>query len=102
MDILLNMVLPIILYTLGSILLIVLIILIIQLIQTTKRVNGIIDDVEHKVKSLDGIFHMIDFVTDKVALVSDLFVDKVSGAFTNLFGKNKAKKKKAKEDLEDE
>jgi len=102
MDILLNTVLPIILSTLGSILLIVLIILIIQLIRTTRRVNNIIDDVENKVKSLDGMFHMIDFITDKVALVSDLFVDKVAGAITNLFGKHKAKKKKNKEDEEDE
>jgi len=98
MELLLNTVLPIILYTLGAILLIVLIVLIIQLIQTTKRVNSIMDDVEKKVKSLDGIFHIIDFVTDKVSSVSDLFVDKVSGLISNLFTKKKKKKKEEKID----
>ena len=45
----LNVVFPVILYTLGAILLIVLIILCLKVIGTLKKVDKVVDDVENKV-----------------------------------------------------
>ena len=44
----------ILLYVLGSILLVVLIILGIKLINTMNKINVVVDDINKKVKSLDG------------------------------------------------
>ena len=58
-------VLPIILYTLGSILLVVLIILGIKLIITMNKITIIADDINTKLKSLNGVFSVIDLTTDR-------------------------------------
>ena len=78
-------VLPIILYILGSILLVVLIILGIKLIITMNKIEGVVDDINNKVKTLDGFFSMIDFTTDKLAMLSDRFVDAVTSLIKKLF-----------------
>ena len=71
-------VLPIILYILGSILLVVLIVLGIKLIITMNKIEVVVDDINKKVKTLDGFFSMIDFTTDKLAMLSDKVVDTVT------------------------
>ena len=63
--------LQLMLYILGSILLIVLIILGIKLIITMNKIENIVDDINGKVRSLNGIFSVIDMTTDKLALLSD-------------------------------
>ena len=78
-------VLPIILYILGSILLIVLIILGIKLIVTMDKVNAIADDVQVKLKSLNGVFSIIDVTTDKLATITDKFVDGVTSLIRKIF-----------------
>ena len=70
--------LPILLYILGSILLVVLIILGIKLIITKNKIEKVVDDITKKVKSLDGLFSIIDMTTDKLAMLSDKVVDGVS------------------------
>ena len=70
--------LPILLYILGSILLVVLIILGIKLIITMNKIEIVVDDITKKVKSLDGLFSIIDMTTDKLAMLSDKVVDGVS------------------------
>lgn len=70
--------LPIVLYVLGSILLVVLIILGIKLIITMNKIEIVVDDITKKVKSLDGFFSIIDMITDKLAMLSDRVVDTVS------------------------
>ena len=70
--------LPILLYVLGSILLVVLIILGIKLIITMNKIEIVVDDITKKVKSLDGLFSIIDMTTDKLAMLSDRVVDTVS------------------------
>ncbi len=84
-------VLPIILYILGSILLIVLIILGIKLIITMNKIETVVDDINIKVKKLNGFFSIIDFATDKLSSLSDLMVDKISLLINKLFNKNKKK-----------
>lgn len=95
----LSTVMPIILCALTSILVIILIVLAIKLIDTVDKVNALADDVTKKVNSLNGFFSVVDLVTDKVALVSDKFIDLVSGLFTKILG-NKKKNSKGEENNE--
>ena len=92
-----NTVFPVILYILGTILLIVLIILCLKVIGTLKKVDQVVDDVEKKVGKLDGIFDIIDRSTDAVSTVSDKVIDFISSAVVKLF----SKKKKKEEDTDE-
>ena len=90
-------VLPIMLYVVAIILVIVLIVLGIKLIHTIDRANEILDDIERKSKSLNGLFQVIDGVTDTLSVLSDTVVVGV----TNLIGKVFPKRRKKKEKIED-
>ena len=78
-------VLTIILYVLGSILLVVLIVLGIKLIITMNKIENVVDDINNKVKTLNGFFSIIDMTTDKLALLSDKFVDTVTSLIKRIF-----------------
>lgn len=91
-------ILSIILYVLGSILLVVLIILGIKMIKTMNKIDIVVNDINTKMGSLNGFFSMIDFTTDKLALISDKFVDAVSSLIRKLFRRDK----KEEEESEDE
>jgi len=78
-------ILPVVLYILGSILLVVLIILGIKLIVTMNKIENVVDDINTKVKSLNGLFSVIDYTTDKLALFSDKFVDKITWLIKKIF-----------------
>lgn len=91
-----NDVLPVILYILGSILLVVLIILGIKLINTMNKIELMVDDINKKVVSLNGFFHVIDMTTDKLALLSDKMVDGITLIIKKLF-----KTKKRKDDVDE-
>lgn len=82
-----NEVLLLILYSLGSILLVVLIILGIKLIITMNKIEDVVDDINKKVKSLDGFFSIVDFTTDKLAMLSDKFVDTIASLINRIFKK---------------
>lgn len=82
-------VLSIILYILGSILLIVLIILGIKLIITMNKISEITDDISTKLKSLNGFFSVIDFTTDKLATITDKFVEAVTSLIRRMFRQKK-------------
>ena len=86
-------VLPLIIYALLSILLVVLIVLGIKLIDTVNKTNAVLDDIEKKSKSLDGIFATIDSVTDAVSLISDKLVDGAAALVGKLFSLIKKKNK---------
>lgn len=75
----------ILLYVLGSILLIVLIILGIKLINTMNKIELVVDDVNKKVRSLDGLFSVVDMTTDKLALLSDRLVDGITLLIKRIF-----------------
>lgn len=97
----LNEVLPIILYILGSILLGILIVLGIKLINVMKKMEKVVDDINTKVSSLNGVFSIIDATTDRLALLSDRMVDGISLIIRKLFAK-KNKKSKEKENDDNE
>ena len=87
----------ILLYILGSTLLVVLIILGIKLIITMNKVNLVVEDINKKVDSLNGLFSIIDMTTDKLAILSDRMVDGVTYLIKKIF-----KSKKGKEDENNE
>ena len=93
----LQTILPIIIYFLLIILLVVGIILGIRAIQTLNKVDRVVDDVNDKVQSLNGFFHLIDFTTDKIVSITDRVVDGVSGLIGHVF--KKRDKNKNKEEL---
>lgn len=88
----LNLVMPVILYILTSILIIILIVLGIKLIRAVDKFTDLADNVTKKVNSLNSFFGVIDMVTDKVSFLSDKLVDTISSLFTKFFArKNKRK-----------
>ena len=93
----LGVVFPTIMYILGSILLVCLIIFILRCINTLDKVNEILDDVNNKVKTLDGLFAAIDTTTSAITAIGDGIMDKVF-SLINKIGSHKKKKRK-EEDL---
>ena len=89
----------IILYLLGSILLVVLIILGIKLINTMNKIQNVVDDINKKVDSFDGLFSIIDNTTDKLAFLSDKMVDGVTFLLKKIF---KPRKRKEEDDLDEQ
>lgn len=87
--------LPIIIYILLIIILIIGIILGIKGVITLKKVEKVVDDVNEKVESLNGLFHIVDFTTDKIVSISDKVVDGLSAVASKLFFR---KKKNGKEE----
>ena len=70
--------LPIIIYILLIILLVIGIILGIKSIITINKVEKVVDDVNEKVESLNGLFQIVDFTTDKLVSITDKVIDGVS------------------------
>ena len=91
--------LEIMLYVLGSILLVVLIVLGIKLIISVDKVNLILDDAQKKLKTVDNVFNVVDKVADSCALLSDRVVEFLSGFISKMFVKRKNKKEKIEEEM---
>ena len=83
--------LQIILYVLGAILLMMLIVLSIKMLSTLNKINDIADDINRKMKTLDGFFSLVDYTTEKITSVSD----KVSNFATSIINKIICKKENA-------
>ena len=83
--------LPVLLYTFGIILLIVLIILGIRLIQILDRCDKVIDNVEEKVNSLNGIFSVINKTSYGLSMISDKVISGVVGMVSRIFNTKKDK-----------
>lgn len=89
--------LQILLYILGSILLVVLIVLGVKLIITMNKIEVVVDDISIKVGKLNGLFSVIDATTDKLSILSDKMVDAVSVLIRKIF-----KRKKRKDDIDEQ
>lgn len=76
--------LPLVIYVLLIVLLVVGIVLGIKTIITMNKVEKVVDNVHDKVESLNSIFSIIDFTTDKIASFTDKVVD-VAGNFLGKF-----------------
>jgi len=90
--------LPIIIYILLIILLVIGIILGIKSISTIKKVEKVVDDVNEKVESLNGLFQIIDFTTDKIVSLTDKVIDGVSTLASKIFFSRKLKRNKKEDD----
>jgi len=99
MDIL-NEIFPIILYFLGAVLLVVVIILITKIISTVDKVNVLLDDIEEKSQSLNGLFDAIGKVGDTLSAANNRITGLIAGVVSKMFkGKRKKKKDVEEEDL---
>ncbi len=83
--------LSVVLYLLGSILLVVLIILGIKLIITMNKVEKVVDNIDKKVNTLNGFFGMIDATTDRLALLSDKIINGITLIIKKIFTRKKGK-----------
>lgn len=89
-----ELIFPFILYFLLIILIIVLIVLIIRMIKTIGKVDKVVEDVNYKVKKLNGLFEIIDYTTDTLVSFNDKIVNFISNKIVSIFKKKTNKKKK--------
>ena len=94
----LNETLPVVIYLLLIVLLVVVIVIGIKLIFTMNKVDLLLDDVTKKVHSLDRVFNMIDYTTDKVTMISDTVVNFITSKLKRII----KFKKNYEEDEDDE
>ena len=94
----LNETLPVVIYLLLIVLLVVIIVIGIKLIFTMNKVDLLLDDVTKKVHSLDRVFNMIDYTTDKVTMISDTVVNFITSKLKRII----KFKKNDEEDEDDE
>ncbi|CDA60450.1 unknown [Clostridium sp. CAG:524] len=94
----LNETLPVVIYLLLIVLLVVVIVIGIKLIFTMNKVDLLLDDVTKKVHSLDRVFNMIDYTTDKVTMISDTVVNFITSKLKRII----KFKKNDEEDEDDE
>lgn len=85
--------LPVVIYFLLIILLIICIVLGIRFIITMKKIESVVDDINDKVQSLNGLFNIIDFATSKVSSI----IEGITGFITNKISGIFKKKKKESE-----
>ncbi len=83
----LNAVLPIFIYLLLMALIVVGIILGIKLIITIDKINRVVDDLEDKVASLNGVFRVINGISDKFSLISSKVIDTVVSLISRIGNK---------------
>ena len=81
--------LPVIMYTLLSILIVVAIILLYKLTITIDKANVVLDDIYGKVKKLDNLFEIIDKSADTINTVTDKITGIISNSIMKVFKKRK-------------
>lgn len=89
-----NDVLPVVVYILSSILLVTLIILTIKVIITMNKIEKIVDNITVKIKTLDGVFSVIEIATNKFTSITDKVIDVIASLIQKVFnskGKEKDK-----------
>lgn len=82
-------ILPIIMYTLLSILIVFIIVLVYKLIGTVDKANNVLDDVETKVHKLDNLFEVIDKGADTISMVTDSLSSIIPISILKLFRKKR-------------
>ena len=93
--------LPVILYFLLGVLVVVVIFFFVKLIDTLTKTNLLLDDLNKKSKSLDGLFNTIDEVSESISSANTKIVTGLTKLTAKLFKRNK-RKNKMKEFEEDE
>lgn len=83
--------LPIILYILLIILVVVAIVFLVRLIQIVGKVDKVVDEVDLKVKKLNGLFNIVDRTTDTLNIISDKVITGIVNSINAIFKKRKRK-----------
>lgn len=99
---LLNFVLPVLMYCAGIILIVVLIILGIKLIMMLDKMDKVVDNVNDKLNSLNGVFSFVDRTTDSLAMISDTVINSIASFVYKMFKSKKKKRKNVEEEFENE
>ncbi len=84
---------PLVLYFLGAVLLGVLIVLLVKLVSTVEKLNILLDDIEGKSQSLNGLFDAIEHVGDTISSANNKVTGFVAGVVKKVFKKRKNNKK---------
>jgi len=92
-----NDVLLSILLVFTCVLVVFLIVAVVKLIITADKVNTILEDLQQKLKSVNGFFNCLDSITDAVSLIGDVLIDRAIGIVDKLIAKKKIKKGKDEE-----
>lgn len=71
-------------------------VLVIKLITTVNKTNYLVENLTKKAKSLDNLFNVIDFTTNKFNQVGELIVGSLTGLVKKIFGS----KEREEEDYE--
>lgn len=79
--------LGVILDSLLIVLVIILIVLSLKALDTLNKVDAILDNTKKKLDSLDGVFNLVDTVSDKLTLVTDTVIGSIVSFITSIFNK---------------
>ncbi len=79
--------LGVILDSLLIVLVIILIVLALKTLDTLNKVDAILDDTKKKLDSLDGVFNLVDNVSEKLTLVTDTIVGSIVNFITSIFNR---------------
>lgn len=90
MELLIDVILPVMLYVVAIILLIILIIVGLKLIKILDKVDRIAENVEEKVNTFNGAFRILKTAADGVASIGDSIVSGITNVVSR-FIKNKNK-----------
>ena len=82
----LGTVLPIVIYLLLIVFLIVVIVLGIKIIITVDMINGIIQDVQRKIGTLDNVFRVMSSAADRLSGLGSKVVDSVISTVNRFIG----------------
>ncbi len=99
MEILMN-VLQVLLCVLGAGLLTVLIIAVVKLFGTINKVNDLLDDIQGKAETLDGLFETIENVSNTANTINDRVVKVVNKFIGRVQGKRRRKITKEEDEYE--
>jgi len=89
MELLLNTILPTLLYIVAIVLIVVLIVVGIKLIGILNKVDKIADNIDDKINTFNGAIRVLKDASDRIASISDSFVASVTSLISKIFGKDK-------------
>lgn len=85
--------LVVLLYIALIVFIIALIVLCIKLIGTLGKADKLIDNLTRKAESLDGVFEMIDYTTNKFGKIGETIVSYLTGSVKKVFSRRKRKER---------
>ena len=65
-------------------------VLVIKLITTVNKTNYLVENLTKKAESLDNLFNVIDFTTNKFNQIGNTIVGYLMGAVSKIFGKKES------------